>query len=58
MLDFIMMTLSFVVGILLATGLAFVVMLNPKVMKWYMKAVVKYMKDMEKIAEDLMVEDL
>lgn len=58
MMEFIMMTISFAVGILLAMVLAFMVMLNPKVMKWYMKVVMKSMKDMEKVAEELMVEDL
>lgn len=54
MMEFIMMTLSFTVGILLAMVLGFMVMLNPKVMKWYMKFVMKSMKDMEKVAEELM----
>lgn len=58
MMEFIMMTLSFTVGILLAMVLGFMVMLNPKVMKWYMKFVMKSMKDMEKVAEELMSEDL
>ena len=37
MLNFIIMTISFTVAILLASGLGMVITLNPKVMKWYMK---------------------
>ena len=58
MLNFIIMTISFTVAILLASGLALVIMLQPKVTKWYMKLIMKYMKNMEKIAEEEMVKDL
>ena len=37
MLNFIMMTLSFTVAILLAAFIACMVMLNKKVAKWYLK---------------------
>ena len=39
MMKFVMNTISFTVAILLASLVAFVVMLQPKVMKWYLKLV-------------------
>lgn len=39
LVEFIMMTLSITVGILLASVLAFMLMFNKKVLKWYMKKV-------------------
>lgn len=39
MMEFVMNTISFTVAILLASLVAFVVMLQPKVMKWYLKLV-------------------
>ena len=41
MMDFIVMTLSFTTAMLLASALVFVLMLNKKVMKWYVKYVNK-----------------
>lgn len=41
MMEFIMMTISFAVGILLAMAVAFAVMLQPKVLKWYMSYATK-----------------
>lgn len=41
MMNFIVMTLSFTVAILLASGLAIMFVLNKKVLKWYMKKVNK-----------------
>lgn len=55
MMAFVMMTLSITVGLLLAMGLATMIMLHPKVMKWYMNYVIKSMNrfddfiDLEKI---------
>jgi ABC-type arginine/histidine transport system permease subunit len=43
MMAFVMMTLSITVGLLLAMGLATMIMLHPKVMKWYMNYVIKSM---------------
>ena len=43
MMTFIVMTLSITVGLLLAMGLATMIMLHPKVMKWYMNYVMKSM---------------
>lgn len=43
MMTFIMMTLSITIGLLLAMGLATMIMLHPKVMKWYMNYVIKSM---------------
>lgn len=51
MMDFIVSTLSFTVAILLAMVLAFMVMLSPKVMKWYMKFIVKRMKQMDDLID-------
>lgn len=53
MMEFIIMTLSFTVAILLAGVVACVIMLQPKVMKFYMKHCVKLMKDMDDIFEDV-----
>ncbi len=39
MMEFVMLTICFTVAILLASVLSVVIMLNPKVMKWYMKKV-------------------
>lgn len=47
MMEFIIMTLSFTVGMLLASVIAFVVMFNKKVMYWYLKRVNKMVKDFE-----------
>ena len=41
MMEFIIMTLSFTVAILLASGLCVAIMLNSKVLGWYMKKVNK-----------------
>lgn len=41
MMEFIVMTLSITVAILLASGLAVIIMLNKKVMNWYLNKVYK-----------------
>jgi hypothetical protein len=52
-MEFIIMTLSFTVAILLASGLAFFMVLNKKVMKWYLKKVNNITMDLfEEIASD------
>ena len=53
MLDFIILTLSFTMAILLAMGLTFVIMLHPKVVKWYMKQAWKYMNQIDEITEEI-----
>lgn len=54
MMDFIMMTLSFTVAILLASGLTVVMMLNKKVMKGYMKYVTKLSAEIaDELAEEM-----
>ena len=57
MFEFIMMTISFTVAILLAGVLGLVVFLQPKVMKLYMKMVMKSMKDIDEITEDILKGD-
>ena len=53
MMEFIIMTLSFTVAILLASGIACAIMCNKKVLKWYMKKVNKLSMDLfEEIASD------
>lgn len=52
MMEFIMLTISFTMAILLASGLSVYIVLQPKVVKWYMKHIVKYMKEIEKTLED------
>lgn len=46
MMEFIIMTLSFTVAIVLASVLGVVIMLNPKVLNWYMKKVNKMTEKM------------
>lgn len=41
MLNFIILTISITVAILLASALACFIMLQPKVMKWYLRYVMK-----------------
>lgn len=45
MMDFVVMTLSFTVAMLLASTLACIIVLNKKVMKWYLKKVNKITMD-------------
>lgn len=46
MLNFILMTVSIAIAILLASVVACIVMLNPKVLKWYLRYV-------QKVAENI-----
>ncbi len=48
MLNFIILTISIMVAILLASALACVIMLQPKVMKWYLRYVMKMSEDIAK----------
>lgn len=41
MMEFIIMTLSFTVAILLASGVSVFIVMQPRVMKWYTKRVTK-----------------
>ena len=52
MMDFIIMTVSFAIAILLASGLALVIMLNKTVMGWYMRYVVKMTSELEGVVEE------
>lgn len=53
MMEFIMMTLSFTVAMLLASFIALVCVMNKKVLGWYMKKVNKITMDLfEEIASD------
>lgn len=52
MMTFIMMTLSITIGLLLAMGLATMIMLHPKVMKWYMNYVLKSMNRFDSLFEE------
>lgn len=58
MLVFIMLTISFTVAILLASGIALYLMMQPKVMEWYMKKVMKMTNDMQEIFEEELTKDL
>lgn len=53
MMEFIIMTGSFTVAILLASVIAFVLMLQPKVVKWYMKYMFKMMENINQITDDV-----
>ena len=52
MMTFIMLTVSTTVAILLAMGVSFIVMTNPKVVKWYTRYICKTMKQMESDFEE------
>ena len=49
MMEFVLMTLSFALGILLASGIVMVIIMQPKVMKAYMKWVFKQTKEIENL---------
>ena len=59
MMEFIIMTLSFTVEIILASGIACVGVLNKKVLKWYTKKVNKMTMDLleEDLESDLLGEE-
>lgn len=50
---FIVLTLSIVVGIMLSTGLSIYLLMQPKVVEWYMKWVMKQMERMTDMFEKL-----
>jgi hypothetical protein len=52
MMDFITMTISFTVAILLAMGLATCIMMQPRVMKWYMNYVMKSMNRFDDLLDE------
>ena len=58
MMEFVLMTLSFTLGILFASGLALFIMMQPKVMKAYMKMIGKTMSQMDQIFEAQELKDL
>lgn len=58
MMEFVLMTISFALGILLASGLALFIMMRPKVMKAYMKMIYKYMSRMDQIFTEQELKDL
>ncbi len=47
MMTFIILTLSFTIAILLASAIALFIMMQPKVIKAYMKWVCKYVNQMD-----------
>ena len=57
MLNFIIMTISFTVALLLASTVSMVVMFkllnSEKVVKWYFKWFMKYMKNMENLVDEI-----
>lgn len=48
MMNFVVLTLSVTVGILLASSLSIAVLMNKKVLKWYMNKVQKITEEMIK----------
>jgi ABC-type arginine/histidine transport system permease subunit len=52
MMNFILMTLSVMLGLMLAIGLSTMIMLHPKVMKWYMNYVVKNVYNFEHLLDE------
>ena len=58
MMDFVLMTLSFTVAILLASVISVFVVLNTKVMKWYVKKTKKVTMELfDESFDDLVFED-
>lgn len=57
-MEFIMLTASITVAILLASVLSVCIMLNKKVVNWYMKRMFKMMKEFDGIVEEEMTKDL
>ena len=53
MLMFIILTLSFTVAILLAGAIGTMIMLNPKVMNWYLKKAFEYMNKVENVFDEV-----
>lgn len=58
MLEFIMLTISFTVAILLASCIAVIIAMRPKVINWYMKKVMKMTADMQEAFEEELMKDL
>ena len=58
MMTFIITTLSFTVAILLASVIGCAIMFNKKVLKLYVKYIVKCMKDFEETLESAIDEEL
>lgn len=52
MMDFVTLTLSFTLGLMLAIGLSTMIMMNPKVMMWYMNYMLKSMNDFDELLDD------
>ena len=53
MMTFIIMTLSFTVAILLAGAVSVYILMQPKVLKWYMKRAVKMMDHYDTVFDEL-----
>lgn len=58
MMDFIVLTVSFTVAILLASVVGFMIMTNPKVMKFYMNYMFKRMNEVEHSLDEEQMKDL
>lgn len=50
LVEFVLMTMAVMLGVLLASGVAFAVMFNKKVLKWYMH---KSMEIVEEIQDEI-----
>lgn len=53
MMAFVILTISFTIAILLASGLAVLIVMQPKVMKLYMKWMIKQMKKFDELVDEL-----
>lgn len=58
MMDFIMMTVSIIVAILVSSALGFLLMTNEKALKWFMNYFVKSMENFDNSLDDLELKDL
>lgn len=58
MMDFVLMTISFTMAILLAGGLSIMILMNKRVLKWYMKKVEKMTNELFEMSLENKTEDL
>lgn len=52
MMEFVTLTLSFTLGLMLAIGLSTMIMMNPKVMKWYMNYMLKSVNNFDELLDN------
>lgn len=56
MLNFIVMTISIALGIMIASGVMFAIVFHPRVIKWYFKQSMKMIEVMSEVTEEMNTE--